>query len=111
MGGRGIKARENQESGEFCQSKEEFQQYQSHTQMKLSMKQKQNQGHREQTGDCQGQGGGRGLDWEFGVNRCTLLYIEWINKVLLYSIKNYIQYPVINHKGKEYEIECIRMYN
>ena len=29
-----------------------------------------------------------------------LLYIGWINKVLLYSTGNYIQYPVINHKGK-----------
>ena len=37
-------------------------------------------------------------DW-----RCKLLYIGWINnKVLLYSIGNYIQYPVINHNGKEY---------
>ena len=35
-------------------------------------------------------------------------YIEWINnKVLLYSTGNYIQYPVINHSGKEYEKECI----
>ena len=50
------------------------------------------------------------MDWEFGVNRCTLLYIEWINKVLLYSIKNYIQYPVINHKGKEYEKEYTYIY-
>ena len=36
------------------------------------------------------------------------LYIEWIsNKVLLYSTGNYIQYPVINHNGKEYAKECI----
>ena len=28
---------------------------------------------------------GEGMDWEFGVSRCRLLYIEWIsNKVLLY---------------------------
>ena len=33
---------------------------------------------------------------EFGVSRCKLLSIEWINnKMLLYSIGNYIQYPVI----------------
>ena len=25
------------------------------------------------------------------------------NKVLLYSIENYIEYLVINHNGKEYE--------
>ena len=43
------------------------------------------------------------MDWEFGISRCKLLYIEWINnKVLLYSTGNYIQYPVINHNGKEY---------
>ena len=55
---------------------------------------------------------GRGLDWEFGVSRCKLVYTEWINnKVLLCSTGNYIQYPVINHNGKEYEKECIHMYN
>ena len=43
-----------------------------------------------------------GMDWEVGVSRCKLLYIEWINnKVLLYSTENYIQYPMINHNGKE----------
>ena len=56
------------------------------------------------------------MDWEFGVSRFKLLYIEWINdKVLLYSSGNYIQYPVIKHKGKEYgkeyEKEYIYMYN
>ena len=52
--------------------------------------------------------GGEGMDWEFGVSRCKLLYIEWINnKVLLYSIGNYIQYPVRKHNGKEYEKEYI----
>ena len=45
--------------------------------------------------------GGR-MEWEVGVSRCELLYIEWINnKVLLHSTENYIQYPVINHNGKE----------
>ena len=43
-----------------------------------------------------------GMDWEFGTSRCKLLYIQWINnKELLYSTGNYIQYPVINHNGKE----------
>ena len=33
------------------------------------------------------------------------MYVGWIkNKILLYSMGNYIQYPVINHNGKEYEI-------
>ena len=32
----------------------------------------------------------------------------WIkDKVLLYSTENYIQYPVINQNGKEYENECL----
>ena len=45
-------------------------------------------------------------------SRCKLLSIEWINnKVLLHSTRNYIQYPVINHNGKEYEKECVCVYN
>ena len=45
-----------------------------------------------------------GMEWESGISRCKLLYIEWINNiVLLGNIGNYIQYPVINHHGKEYE--------
>ena len=48
------------------------------------------------------------MDGEFGISRCKLLYIEWINNmVLLDNIGNYIQYPVINHHGKEYEKEYI----
>ena len=48
-------------------------------------------------------GGGRGMDWEYGVGRCKLLHLEWINnKVLMCSTVNYIEYPVINHTGKEY---------
>ena len=30
----------------------------------------------------------------------TLLYTEWINRVLLYSTGNCIQYPIINYSGK-----------
>ena len=46
--------------------------------------------------------GGGGVDWEFGVSRCKLLYLAWIhNRVQLYSTGSYIQYPVINHDGKE----------
>ena len=44
-----------------------------------------------------------GMEWEFRISRCKLLYTEWINnKVLLYSTGNNIQYSVINHNGKEY---------
>ena len=55
-----------------------------------------------------GQRGGK--DWEFGISRCKLVYIGWINKVLLYSAGNYIQYPVTNHDGKEYEKEYIYVW-
>jgi len=35
--------------------------------------------------------GWTGMDWEFGVNRCKLLPLEWIsNEILLYSTGNYI---------------------
>ena len=48
------------------------------------------------------------MDWKFGVSRCKLLYIGWINnKVLLYSMGNYIQHPVINHNGKGYKKEYL----
>ena len=76
------------------------------TQMNLSTKQKQTHRHREQTCGCQGEG----MDWEFGVSRCKLLYIGWINnKGLLCSTGNYIQYPVINRNGKECEQEYINV--
>ena len=42
------------------------------------------------------------MEWEFGISRCKLVYIEWINsKVRLYSTENYIQYLVINHNEKD----------
>ena len=45
-----------------------------------------------------------GMIWEFGIRRCKLLYVGCrSNKVLLSSTGNDIQYPVINHNGKEYE--------
>ena len=33
----------------------------------------------------------------------TIIYNMMNNKVLLYSTGNYIQYPMINHNGKENE--------
>ena len=51
---------------------------------------------------------GREMEWEIWVSSYKILPIEWINnKVLLYSTGNYIQYPVINHDGEEYEKEYI----
>ena len=44
-----------------------------------------------------GRRGGRRMDWEFGVDKCKLLPLEWINnKVPMYSTGNYIQHPVLN---------------
>ena len=77
----------------------------------LSTKQEQIHRYREQTCGCQGAVGEGWMVWEFEINRCKLVYTEWIkNKVLLYSLMNYIQYPVINHNEK-YDKECIHMYN
>ena len=56
---------------------------------------------------AKGERSGRGKDWEFGTSSCKLLYIGWINKVLLYSTGKYIQYSMIDHNGKEYEKEKI----
>ena len=74
-------------------------------QMNLSIKQKQTHRHREEACGCQGGfRGGRGMDWDFGIGRCEVLHLEWINnKVLIYSTGNYIQYPVTNYNGKEYK--------
>ena len=56
--------------------------------------------------------GGGGMDWEFGISRCKLLYTEWIdNKVLLYSTGNYIQYPGISHNENNMKKECLNVYN
>ena len=46
--------------------------------------------------------GDRGrIEWETGVSRCKLLHIERINKFLLLSTENYIQYSMISHNRKE----------
>ena len=45
-----------------------------------------------------GKGFGGGMEWEFGISGCKLLYRECINKVLVCGTGNYIQYPIINHR-------------
>ena len=68
--------------------------------MNLPMKQKETHRHREQTCGCQGGWGGKGKDWKSGIGRYKLLCIGWINnKVLLHRMGNYIQHPIINHRG------------
>ena len=35
-------------------------------------------------------GGGERMDWEFGISRCKLLYIEWIKKMwYIYIMEHY----------------------
>ena len=52
------------------------------------------------------------MEWESGVSRCKLVYIEWINnEVLLFLQGNCIQYLVINHNGKENKEESKYMHN
>ena len=41
----------------------------------------------------------------------TAMYGMDNTKVLLCSTGNYIQYPVINHNGEEYEKECVCVYS
>ena len=46
------------------------------------------------------------MNWEFGISRCKLVYIEWINsKVILY-----IQYPAINHRESKMKKNIIYIY-
>ena len=79
--------------------------------MNLSLKHKQTHRCREQT--C-GSGEWRMVEGSIGSLGLAdaNLNMEWVNiKVLLYSIGNYIQYPVINSNGEEYEKECVYTYN
>ena len=49
-----------------------------------------------------------GREGRFGINKCKLLYIEWISKkVLLYRTGNYLQYAGLSHNEKECVCVCI----
>ena len=72
------------------------------TQMNLSVKQKETQTQRIDLQLPKDRKDRVGIDWEFGISRCKLLYVGWINnKRLLYSTRNCIHYFVINCNGKE----------
>ena len=72
------------------------------------MNRKENHGHGEQTCGCQGGGGGSRMDWEFGINRCKLLPLEWIsNEILLYSTGSYIQSLLMEHDNVRKKNVCI----
>ena len=55
---------------------------------------------------AKGEGVGGGMEWEVGVSRYKLLYIEWI------TTRSYcIQYPVIIHMEKNiFRKECVYIY-
>ena len=47
-------------------------------QKQIHRRREQTHRHREQTCGCWDGGWGAGMDWEFGISRCKLLYTEWI---------------------------------
>ena len=50
---------------------------------------------------AKGDGGRSGMDWESGVNRYNLLYLEWISiEFLLYTTGNYVQSLVMERDGR-----------
>jgi len=50
---------------------------------------------------AKGEEGGSRMNWEFGVSRCKLWYLEWISsQVLLYSTGNWVQSLGIEHDGQ-----------
>ena len=48
--------------------------------MNLFTKQKPNQGHRNRLAAAKGVGDGGGLNWEFGISRCKLVYIHIMDR-------------------------------
>jgi len=52
---------------------------------------KETHGLEEQSYGCQEGGGRSGMDWEFGVNSCKLLHLEWINHEILLYITGLIE--------------------
>ena len=76
--------------------------------MNLFIRQKKNHRYRKVM-VTKGETGGR-INQEFEINRYTLLYIKQIiNKNLLYSTGNYIQYLIITYNGKNICV-CIYIY-
>ena len=58
------------------------------------------------------EGGGSGMDGEYGVGRYKLLYLEWIsNGILLCSTGNYVQSPGVEHDGRQYKKKDVYMYD
>lgn len=43
------------------------------------------------------EGAGRERDWEFGISRCKLLYLEWVNTKVLPNSTGTLSNSGINH--------------
>ena len=54
------------------------------TQMSLSITQKRLRDIENRLVVAKRRWGKRGMDWEFGVSRCKLVYIEWVNNKVLW---------------------------
>ena len=73
--------------------------------MNLSTGKKKNHGHGEQTCGCQVRDSG--MNWEFRVNRCKLLPLEWINnEILLWSYIYSLTMEIDNVRKRMYM--CMR---
>ena len=60
---------------------------------------------------ARGQGGGKGIAGEFGMDMYTLIYLKWIvNKDLLYSTWNSAQCYVAAWMGGDFGGEWIHVY-
>ena len=80
-------------------------------QKNLFTKQKETHRLREQTCSCQGEGEGKGIVRELGMDRYTLLYLKWIiNKDLLYSTWTSDQHYVAACGRRGFEGEWIHVY-
>ena len=72
--------------------------------MNLFVKQNRFTGIQNRLVIAKGEGRHERVVWEFGVSRCKLCHMGWVNnQVLLHSSGKYIQYPVINQNRKEHE--------
>ena len=76
--------------------------------MNLSTKQKQTHRYREQTCGCEEGGGGRDGSGVCGQQMQTIIYRMHKQQGPTVQHRNYIQYPIINHNGKEYV--CVYIY-
>ena len=72
------------------------------TQMNLPMKQKQNQGHREQTCGCRGGGGCRRWAGRLGQQMQAITHGRANSKASPHSTENSVHYSMMNHNGNAY---------